>query len=347
MNLLHPEADALEHSLAARPLPLSPTAAVSVYRALPGIYLGRFQSQGCTCSQTAKPNADVLRQRGYDPLAEPGPSELAIVFATKHKEEVLLHIARAAAGLAEGGWLLVSVANELGAASLERRCAAVFGAVESHSKHKCRVFRLRKDSARLDRAELERWRRQGDWQWLAETGLYSRAGLFSWKTIDRGSRLLADWLPLDLHGQGADLGVGTGFLSRELLGRCRGIGELHLVDAEHLALLAAQRNLAEVARDIRLHTHWLDVTAGLPLRQLDFVVMNPPFHSGRDSLPGLGRAFITAALGALRPGGRLLLVANRHLPYAAEITARGGEIVRQSEAEGFRLIEARRRKAGP
>src|SRR5690606_39356015 len=47
----------------------------------------------------------------------------------------------------------------------------------------------------------------------------------------------------------------------------------------------------------------------------DFIVMNPPFHQGREAEPDMGRRIIKAAAVALKPGGRLLMVANRQLPY--------------------------------
>ena len=47
----------------------------------------------------------------------------------------------------------------------------------------------------------------------------------------------------------------------------------------------------------------------------DVIVMNPPFHDGRDADPMLGLKFITTAAMSLRSTGDLWLVANKHLPY--------------------------------
>lgn len=49
--------------------------------------------------------------------------------------------------------------------------------------------------------------------------------------------------------------------------------------------------------------------------------MNPPFHEGRVTDVSLGQSFIAAAASRLKPGGRLLMVANRQLPY--ELTLKG------------------------
>jgi 16S rRNA (guanine1207-N2)-methyltransferase len=81
------------------------------------------------------------------------------------------------------------------------------------------------------------------------------------------------------------------------------------------------------------------VTRGLPQRY-DAIVSNPPFHQGRADLPELGRAFITSAADALQPDGRLLLVANRHLPYEAVLGQRFREVRTLVTQEGFKVIEA-------
>ena len=315
---------------------------VAVYRAVPGNYLPRLgQAATLHAMQTEKPLADELSRLGCLANELPSsPSRLAIVFATKHREEVLYHLALAAENLEEGGMLLVTAANTLGAPSLERRTAELMGGVESFCKHKCRVFHAVKRSDRMNLDLLQEWKQAGALRRMEVTGYYSCPGLFSWKSIDLGSHLLADSLPADLRGCGADLGSGYGYLSHMALLRSPGIKTLHLFEAERKALDAAERNLAEFQQQCDLHFHWADVTAGLGLSGLDFVIMNPPFHVGRGSLPALGRSFVQAALRALKPGGRLFMVANRHLPYEAEIQAMSAEVKHVVQDNGFKRIVA-------
>ena len=335
------QAAALARFLGRQPPPGGDDSPVIIFRATPGEYLDHLKGRPVQCFQTCKPPADELARLGFDPVAEPrGPVGLAIVFATKHREEVLYHIARAATLLDEGGTLIVSAANDLGAGSLEKQCAGLFGGVATYSKHKCRVFAARKDSVRLDPDTLERWHRAGEWVSMPGTGLFTRPGLFSWKSVDPGSRLLAENLPDDLAGRGADLGAGYGYLSRELLARSHRITELHLFEAERNALEAAQINLAGRAGHAGVHFHWADVTAGLPVRRFHFVVMNPPFHAGREAVSALGRAFVRVAMDSLKTGGWLYLVANRRLPYEGEIQAMAGRVDHRVEGGGFKVIRA-------
>jgi 16S rRNA (guanine1207-N2)-methyltransferase len=338
---MNPQASALDKFLDQHPIENEDD--VLIFRAVPGDHLRRLGGRSVFCLQTFKPEADALARLGAKIVTETDtPCDLAIVFATKHKEETLYHMAQAVSLLNEGGRLVVTAANDLGAPSLEKRCAELIGGIQSFSKHKCRVFWGKKESARLDRELMASWLRAGELQPIPGTELLSRPGIFSWNRIDPGSRLLAESLPDDLAGCGADLGAGYGYLSRMLLSRSAAIDGLHLFEAEHKALEAARRNLAAFASVTSLHFHWYDVTAALPVDRLDFVIMNPPFHTGREAEPGLGRAFIRAALASLKPAGRLYFVANRHLPYEKLVRAFASREKTLAESGGYKVMEVRK-----
>ena len=105
------------------------------------------------------------------------------------------------------------------------------------------------------------------------------------------------------------------------------------------ALLAAQLP-PDLAGRATLGFHWHDVTTGVA-QAYDVIVSNPPFHAqGRADRPDLGRAFLGAAADALRPGGRLLLVANRHLPYESLLQSRFARHRVLAQQHGFKVIEA-------
>jgi len=88
-------------------------------------------------------------------------------------------------------------------------------------------------------------------------------------------------------------------------------------------------------------TRWFDVTSEDPRALYDAVVMNPPFHTARKGDPDVGVAMIEAARRFLKPGGRLFMVANSHLPYEAALKAfaQVRELVRTN---GFKVITARK-----
>jgi 16S rRNA (guanine1207-N2)-methyltransferase len=215
--------------------------------------------------------------------------------------------------------------------------------VGSLSKHHCRVFWATPQPDAVDRALQDAWRALDVPRETAD-GWWSRPGLFAWDRVDRASALLAAHFPADLHGRVADLGAGYGYLATQLIARCPGIAALDLYEAEARALEPARRNVANAlhtaGRSLPVEVHWHDVTRGLPWRY-DAVVSNPPFHLGRADLPELGRAFIASAADALAPHGRLLIVANRHLPYEVLLAARFAEVRQLALQDGFKVIEAR------
>ena len=67
---------------------------------------------------------------------------------------------------------------------------------------------------------------------------------------------------------------------------------------------------------------WQDLANEPPKEKYDLIIVNPPFHAaGQAAEPALGQAFIKTAAGALRSGGKLLMVANRGMPYEPVLAA--------------------------
>jgi 16S rRNA (guanine1207-N2)-methyltransferase len=171
---------------------------------------------------------------------------------------------------------------------------------------------------------------------LSETlSLWTQPGVFSWDRIDPGSALLVQHLP-PLAGRGADLGCGVGFLARAVLAS-PAVEHLALIDIDRRAIEAVRRNIV----DPRAEIAWADVRTA-ELGELNFVVMNPPFHDGGTEDRALGLAFIRKAAGTLRKGGTCWLVANRHLPYETELGQVFTRSTLKAEAGGFKVYEARK-----
>ena len=163
---------------------------------------------------------------------------------------------------------------------------------------------------------------------------WSQPGVFAWDRIDAGSLLLAQHLP-PLKGRGADLGCGYGALSTVVL-KSPTVTALHMVDLDRRAVEAARRNVD----DARVTIDWADVRTLDVAGDLDFVVTNPPFHDGGSEDRRLGQAFIRKAAEMLGKGGVLWCVANRHLPYEAELNAAFKRMRMVADAGGYKLFEA-------
>ena len=322
-----------------------PDSGVLFLRARDGWPLHQRPWPGLVCEQSFKPDADLLERAGIATApAHDGNRYARVLLPPRQRDESRALMARALASLAPGGQVVACVANNEGARSAEDDLRRIAGEVNTLTKHKCRVFwtapRSGPDDPQGDPVLAAQWLATDAVRTIADGRFVSRPGVFAWDRIDPASALLAAHLPGDLSGRAADLGAGFGYLSVELLARCPGITALDLYEAEARALDLARRNLAPFESRATLGFHWHDVTTGLA-RDYDVIVSNPPFHTQhRADRPDIGRRFIAVAAQALKPGGRLWLVANRQLPYEAVLTESFGSVRTVAQQQGFKIIEA-------
>jgi len=165
---------------------------------------------------------------------------------------------------------------------------------------------------------------------------WSRPGVFSWDEADPGSKLLAASLPDRLGETVADAGAGWGWLSRQVLdvpGRCR---HLHLLEADARALALAERNLADHAG--RFTTDHVNASRPWPVKRLDAIVTNPPFHRhGRHDL-GLTESILSAGARALMPGGRIWVVGKADVPLARLLVGCGLRVEDVATRGSYRVL---------
>ena len=300
---------------------------------------------GLVCQQTFQPDAAALERSNlrfltHDLDAAKESYPLVMVLPPRQRDEARALLARALRSIGPGGRILACASNNEGARSCEADLERLAGPVTTLTKNKCRAFWSAPLDGPLDAALAEEWLQLDAPRPIADGRFVSRPGVFAWDRIDVASQLLAGHLPPNLAGRAADLGAGFGYLSVELLERCAGVAALDVYEAERRALDLARRNLAAFESRVQVRYCWYDVAAGLADRY-DTIVCNPPFHThARADRPDVGRRFIAAASQALLPGGRLWLVANRHLPYEAALGA-GFERVRiVTQQLGYKIVEA-------
>lgn len=300
---------------------------------------------GLVCQQTFAPDATALARLQLRVLTDESDAgkqkfPLVLMLPPRQRDEARALLARAVQSTQPGGHIVACMSNDEGARSGEADLERVAGPVKTLTKNKCRAYWSAPFNGPHDAALVDQWLQLDTPRPIAAGRFVSRPGVFAWDRIDVASELLAAHLPPDLAGRAADLGAGFGYLSAELLERCAGITALDVYEAESRALDLAHRNLARFESRARVRYCWQDVTAGLP-DTYDVIVCNPPFHThARTDRPEVGRQFIAAAAQALRPAGRLWMVANRHLPYEGALGA-GFERVRiVTQQRGFKIVEA-------
>ena len=255
----------------------------------------------------------------------------AMIYAPPGVLERRYTLALALRALKPGGRLDVMAPKDKGGSRLKKELQA-FGldVAESAKAHHRRCVVIRTETVTgLDEAIAAGGPRR-----VEGLDAWSQPGVFAWDRIDPGTALLAQHLP-PLKGAGADLGCGYGALATVIL-RSPAVTALSLVDLDRRAVEAARRNVD----DPRATFDWADARAVDASGDLDFVVMNPPFHDGGAEDRRLGQAFIRKAAELLKRGGVLWLVANRHLPYEAELAAAFKRVRPVANAGGYKVLEA-------
>ena len=329
--------DRLALAFTSEALALPAEGNVLVVRAAPSAFLDLVPPDRLRCAQSFRPLHDALAERGHAvAVRAEGPASMVVVNVTRSRAENFGNFALAFGILPPGGTLVVAGGKSDGIDSLARAVARHLPIAGAFVKAHGRVFWLTRPETLPD--AVATWAREAAPSRNAD-GFLTAPGMFSPDHADPGSRRLAAVLEGRLSGRVADLGAGWGWLARTALDRSPAIAELDLYEAEATALDAARANVP----DPRARFHWTDATglgAGIP--PYDFVIANPPFHQGRAAEPDLGAAFIVAAGRILKPAGRLMMVANRQLPYEATFEATFRHWEKLGEDGVYKIIQAQR-----
>ncbi|MGH1376017.1 MAG: methyltransferase [Alphaproteobacteria bacterium] len=321
---------------------IEPKARVAFLNASYHHDIGEVSCDELVVQQHFKPFADDMTQRGVSVLPK-CPDDLAsydvvLVLLPKSTLETEYYIACALRLLKKGGLLVCSADNKAGGSRLKKTLQK-FGLsdVDSESRNKARVVWGRVEQP--DISYIDQSYQKGLVQPILDARFVSEPGVFGWNKVDKGSEILTTCLPKDLKGKGADFGCGYGYLSDFILSHRPKVKRLHVLDADYRAVQVSRTNLSHY--ECPLEFIWCDLTkVQNDLRNLDFVIMNPPFHEGKKTDNAIGQAFIQSAYASLKRGGRLWMVANNHLPYEDVLEQQFFEVRKHYEGQGFKVYEA-------
>ncbi|MFK0687206.1 class I SAM-dependent methyltransferase [Mesorhizobium sp. IMUNJ 23033] len=304
----------------------------------PGSRLPSGFDAGLHLVQGFRPHFRALQASGFKvtPQAEGAGFDAALVLAGRHRGQNELRIAEAIERVAPGGSIIVAGGKEDGIASLRKRIDELV-LLDGHlPKHHGIAFWFARPADTGAASVL----RAANPDLVVEGRFRTVPGMFSFDKIDAGSKLLVDNLPHDLRGSIADFCTGWGYVAAEVAARSSGISSLDLFEADFASLEAAKGNIGNTAAET--HFFWTDLLSEPVERRYDAIVMNPPFHRSRAAEPEIGAGMIHAAAKALKPGGKLFMVANRQLPYEpvlAKAFSSHAEIARDGM---FKVFSARR-----
>lgn len=148
----------------------------------------------------------------------------------------------------------------------------------------------------------------------------NHAGVFCADRLDLGTRLLLAHLPQRTGpDRVVDLGCGNGVVGTAAA-LANPAAEVLFTDESYQAVASAEETFrANALPGAKAEFAVGDALTALPPESVDLVLLNPPFHSHRATTDAAARRMFTTARAALRPGGELRVVGNRHLGYHARL----------------------------
>lgn len=215
--------------------------------------------------------------------------------------------------LAPGGVLWLAGENKAGIKSSEKLLKLHFEQTRKldNARH-CSLFEAHTP---LNRGSFDPLAYRDTWDLTCGNSplkVVSYPGVFAHGRLDNGTALLLQALStIKLEGDVLDFACGAGIIG-SCIGATHANTSLTLLDTSALALKACSETLA--ANQLNGTIQASDGLSELS-GNFDVVVSNPPIHAGARTDSRLGVRLLESVHEHIRPGGKLILVANVHLPY--------------------------------
>ena len=167
--------------------------------------------------------------------------------------------------------------------------------------------------------------------------IMSLPGVFSHGEFDIGSELLLDTLPA-LRNKVLDFGCGAGVIG-SVMSMLNPDITLEMCDISALAIESSKATLA--ANGLRGHVFASDVYSDCA-NDYQFIISNPPFHSGLDTSYNATELLLAQAPAKLLRSGILIIVANSFLKYSPIIERSFGHCETPNQTTKFTVYAAKK-----
>lgn len=172
----------------------------------------------------------------------------------------------------------------------------------------------------------------------------NHAGIFCAERLDIGTRFFLKHLP-ERKGPDrvVDLGCGNGVLGMSAA-LTNPDAAVTFIDESYRAVASAEETFrANTGPDAEAEFLVGDGMADVPPGSVDLVLSNPPFHSHQAVTDATARNMFHGARAALRQGGELWVVGNRHLAYHTQLRRIFGNCVTVAGDPKFVVLRAVKR----
>jgi 16S rRNA (guanine1207-N2)-methyltransferase/23S rRNA (guanine1835-N2)-methyltransferase len=157
---------------------------------------------------------------------------------------------------------------------------------------------------------------------LIPFSLSNHANVFCREHLDIGARILLKNLPNALSKDVIDLGCGNGVIGVSILDQNKD-AHVTFVDESFMAVESARQNVIDhigsEERATFIVSNCLEEILKKSSSTYDIVLCNPPFHQQNTITDHVAYQMFTDAKKALKTGGELRIVGNRHLDYPIKL----------------------------
>lgn len=262
-----------------------------------------------------------------------------IILNLPRQKALLRMLLDCAAGLlADDGVLWLAGENKAGIKSADKILRSCFADVNKldNARH-CTLYQAKSPLQRHSFSHLTYQQK-----WLlnysgGEIRVASYPGVFAHGRLDDGTALLLDTLAgMSFSGDILDFGCGAGVIG-VCIAASNKDARVTFLDSSALALKACEETLA--ANQLSGSALASDGLSELR-HSYDLVISNPPIHAGVKTDTGLSLQLLETVHQHIKPGGRLILVANRHLPYENWLSKNFRPVNELAANRNFKVIAA-------
>ena len=261
--------------------------------------------------------------------------DLLLIFIPKAKKEIqyLLanltpHLEQGAAiilvgekkcGIKSAGTLLKPYATNINAVDSARHCSLLYCELENEVAPFNQTDWIKKYTVKVNNIDLQ---------------ISSLPGVFSHGELDKGTELLLQNLPKNLHGSLLDFGCGAGVIGCYIQ-TCFPDLEIDMIDVNAYALASAKLSMENNKLNANIFAS--DVFSNIE-QTYNTLISNPPFHSGKNTDYTAAETFINQSTKHLKNKGTFLIVANKFLRYEPLLASSYKEVITSQQNNKFKLL---------
>ena len=178
--------------------------------------------------------------------------------------------------------------------------------------------------------------------------IFNHSNVFSKSSLDIGTRLLLQSLPKYNEVKSIiDLGCGNGIVGLNLALQYPGAA-VTFTDESYMAVESARLTCSHNLKSIDQHQFSVNNSLNsFKSNSIDLIVCNPPFHQSHSIGTHIALQMFKESYKTLNNHGRLIVVANRHLPYYAQLKRIFGNVRNLANNQKFLVVEMIKKQTTP